>query len=91
MSIFTRTNDARKIGGRLVEGTVIAFSDDIRAGVIRAADGRNFYFPRSQWQSDTAPSAGQAVSFEAAQGFAKAIYPASVRGETPARPRKLFK
>jgi hypothetical protein len=45
-------------------GVILAYSDDVSAGVIKASNGKRFTFSRSQWASTTPPRAGQLVVFK---------------------------
>lgn len=45
-------------------GVILAYSEDVSAGVIRASDGKRFMFSISQWASLTQPRTGQLVAFQ---------------------------
>ena len=55
-------------------GVVLAYSNDISAGVIRSSDGRRLFFSKMNWKSDTPPSAGQLVTFKHAPDAALEVY-----------------
>ena len=45
----------------MINGVVLAYSDDASGGVIKAHDGKRVFFRRKDWQSATPPCTGQSV------------------------------
>lgn len=39
-----------------MNGVILAYSNDVAAGVIRAGDGKRVFFNRKHWMSTTPPS-----------------------------------
>ncbi len=56
------------------DGTVFGYAPDIEMGVIKTRDGQRFIFVKEDWpSSETTPTAGVMVAFEASGPVAKKI------------------
>lgn len=53
-------------GAEMLTGTIMAYSKDAEAGVIKANDGKPYYFKRCEWLSNgIKPQNDMRVSFKA--------------------------
>jgi hypothetical protein len=58
----------------IMRGTLISYSPDAQAGVIKSESGHMYYFALSEWRADIAPLCGQEVTFSPFESVSKAIY-----------------
>ena len=56
-----------------MKGTVIAYSNSANGGVVKAEDGKAYYFSKVEWLSKTLPAAGVKISFSPSHNIARAI------------------
>jgi hypothetical protein len=48
----------------MIRGIIVAYSNDVNAGVIKAGDGKKYYFTKSEWSSSAVnPARNLAVAF----------------------------
>ena len=56
-----------------MKGTVIAYSTAANGGVLKAEDGKAYYFSMAEWLSKTLPATGLNISFSPSHNIARAI------------------
>ncbi len=47
----------------IIKGKVLAYSDDVNAGIIDGSDGRQYPFSASEWLASSKPTSNMAVVF----------------------------
>lgn len=63
----------------MIDGTIIAYSNDAYCGVIKDPEGKNYYFSRSEWRSKSTPKNGMTVKFEPLLGKALRVDPVPIK------------
>ncbi len=58
-----------------LRGEIIAYANDVRAGVVKTPDGRKFIFTRSDWADPHEPEKGVEVRFMPDGGMALDVRP----------------
>lgn len=53
-----------------IKGTIIGYSEDVSAGLLRCDDGRKYMFTKSEWVSPQRPVSQAPVTFELRSGQA---------------------
>jgi hypothetical protein len=74
--------------GKRRTGTILAYSHDANAGVVRGGDGRNYLFLNRHWRSAEMPVAGDAVVFYAMRR-GRAVHIKRTEDKMSAREQKL--